>query len=134
MRASNEIVHAPGFVHNTREFWRVVRLRPAPADPAHGLPEQKAWSLRHNAVSLVNYGVLLPFFAAGAVMAWRRRHRVPLALTCGILGYAIVRGVIGGDDRTRMVVDPLIILVAMYAVRRLLDLRHAAGRDDVPAI
>jgi 4-amino-4-deoxy-L-arabinose transferase-like glycosyltransferase len=121
------VVRAPGFFHNTREFWRAVRLRDAPADPAHGLVAQPAWSVRHNLISLVNYGLLLPFFLAGAVFAVRKRHRTALILTGVILSYAIVRGFVGGDDRTRLIVEPQIILVSVYGLRELLKIRSANG-------
>jgi 4-amino-4-deoxy-L-arabinose transferase-like glycosyltransferase len=127
------VIHAPGFVHNTVEFWRVVRLKDAPADPAHGLGPQPAWSRRHNVISVLNYGVLLPFLVVGALIGWRRRHPTVLGLTGTILSYAILRGFLGANDSTRLLVEPFIILVALYGVKELLALRSRAGAEAGPA-
>jgi hypothetical protein len=123
----------PGFLDNSLEFWRVVRLADAPADPSRGIVAQPAWSLRHNLTSVVTYGVLLPFFLAGIGFALWRRHRATLILAGGALSYAFVRGFMTGDDRPRLVIEPLIILVALYGVRELLRLRSAAGGEPTGA-
>jgi len=117
----------PGFVSNEREFWRMVRLADSPADSARGVPAEPAWSLRHNATSLLNYGVLLPFFLVGCGFAWIRRHRAALVLASIVLSYAILRGFLGGGEAARVWVEPLIILVSLYGLNVLLDLRRAAG-------
>ncbi|HEU4930363.1 MAG TPA: glycosyltransferase family 39 protein [Candidatus Krumholzibacteria bacterium] len=123
-------VHKPGFITNEREFWRMVRLTESPAAPASGVPAEPAWSLRHNATSLINYGVLLPFFLVGCGFAWIRRHRAALVVASIVLSYAILRGFLGGGEAARLWVEPLIILVSFYGLKVLLDLRRAAG---VPA-
>jgi hypothetical protein len=49
-------------------------------------------------------------------------------ILCGtIVSYAFVRGFMTGDDRPRLVIEPLIVLVALYGMRELLKLRSAAG-------
>lgn len=125
------VIDKPGFFANEREFWRAVRLEASPADPAHGRPAEPAWSLRHNATSLINYGLLLPFFVVGCVFAVRRRQRAALVLATLVIAYAILRGFLGATDASRLWVEPLIILVAFYGIRVLLDLRTAAG--EMPA-
>lgn len=124
-------IEKPGFFANEREFWRVVRLRPFAGDPRHGLVPEPAWSLRHNATSVLNYGVLLPFFLAGCAFALARRHRAALILASIVVSYAFVRGFVGVSDSARLWVEPLIILVSFYGVKFLLDLRRQAG--EVPA-
>ena len=119
----------PGFLDNSREFWRVVRLAEAPAVPEKSIDAEPAWSLRHNVVSAVTYGVLLPFFVAGAIFAIRRRHRVALILTGAILSYAVLRGFMTGDDRPRLLIEPILILVAIYGMRELLRIRSGAGAN-----
>lgn len=121
------VVKRPGFVHNWSEFWRAVRVRDFAGDPARGLAPELAWSRRHNAVSLLNYGILLPFLVVGVVGAVRRRHRAALVMSGATLAYAIVCGWYGGSDRARLPVEPLIVLVAMYGIWVLLDKRRAAG-------
>jgi 4-amino-4-deoxy-L-arabinose transferase-like glycosyltransferase len=119
----------PGFLENSLEFWRVVRLAGAPADPSRGIAAQPAWSFRHNLTSLMTYGVALPFFIAGIILAIRRRHRPALIIAGTVLSYAFVKGFMTGDDRPRVVVEPLIILLAVYGLYELLKIRNAAGRE-----
>ncbi len=117
----------PGFAVNTLEYWRFARFADAPGNPAVGVRAEPAWSLRHNAASIVNFGVLLPLFVAGAAMGLRRRHRATLVL-CGIVVcHWILRGFLGGSEEARLPVEPLVTLVAFYGLRELLEIRRRAG-------
>ncbi|MDH3197260.1 MAG: glycosyltransferase family 39 protein [Candidatus Krumholzibacteria bacterium] len=105
-----------GLWHNAREFWRVVRSSDSPGDPARGVGPEPAWSLRHNAISLVNYGLLLPFAIAGAVIAVRRRRGVAAVLVGFVVSYFALRLFVGGGERARLPAEPLIILLAFYGL------------------
>ncbi len=115
------------FFSNEREFWRVVRVTEAPGDPARGIPTEPAWSLRHNASSALNFGLVLPFFVVGIVIGLRRRHREALIIGGTAISYAIVRGFVGGSQHARLAAEPLIVLVAFYGLHELLQIRRAAG-------
>ncbi len=128
-RASAAPEGAPGFVHNTVEYWRFARFREAPGNPAIGLRPEPAWSLRHNLATIISFGLLLPFFAAGVAFAWRKRHRAPLVLAGIVACHAILRGFLGGSDEARLPMEPLIILLAFYGLRELLEARRNAGDD-----
>ncbi|HKW15756.1 MAG TPA: glycosyltransferase family 39 protein [Candidatus Krumholzibacteria bacterium] len=123
------VVIEPSFAHNTTEFWRAMRLHPAPADPAHGVTAQPAWSIRHNLVSLVTYGILLPFMLLGIIFALRRKNRTMLILTGSIVSYALFRGFMTGDDRFRLTIEPLIILLAVYGVSEFVKMRNALAPE-----
>ena len=123
----------PGYFDNVREFWRAARFADTPADPARAKQAQPAWSLRHNLVSLITYGLLLPFLLVGMISAIRRRRRTALILTGAIVSYAFVRGFMTGDDRARLVIEPLIVLLAIYGIRELLRIRDDAGKDPADA-
>jgi 4-amino-4-deoxy-L-arabinose transferase-like glycosyltransferase len=116
-----------GFLGNEFEYWRFARLSPATGAPERGVIAEPAWSARHNAATIVNFGILLPFLLAGAMIAWRKRHRVILILSGIILSHAILRGFLGSAEGARLPTEPLIILVAFYGIRKLLDKRNAAG-------
>lgn len=118
---------APGFVRNTVEYWRFARLTESPGNPAIGVRPEPAWSLRHNAAIILNFGILLPFCAAGMALAWRKRHRAALVLAGVVLSHALVRGVLGGSEEARLPVEPFVILLAFYGLRELLEMRRAAG-------
>ena len=127
------VFEKPGFLANEREFWRVVRLKDAPGDAKHGLPPEPAWSLRHNAASVLNYAILLPFFVAGCAFACARRQRAALVLGSIVIAYAIMRGFVGVAGVPRLCVEPLIIVVGFYGLKVLLDMRRAAGEVPAPA-
>lgn len=126
-------IERPGFFANERAFWRVVRVSDSPGDPTRGLPPEPAWSLRHNVTNVLNFGVLLPFFLAGLFLAWKRRHRAALVLGSIVVSYALLSGFIGIGGPSRFVVEPMIILVAIYGVKVLFDMRRAAGEPEARA-
>ncbi len=131
--ASALVVVQPSFAHNSMEFWRAMRIKDAPADPAHGIAAEPAWSLRHNLIYLATYGALLPFLVIGAFSAVRNRHRATMIITGAIASYALLRGFMTGDDRFRLTVGPLIILLAIYGMRELVRLRekHAPEPGEI---
>ncbi len=106
---------------NAAEFWRIARFRgeSPPAGTAAGAdsvrpPLERAWSPRHNLASIVNYGVLLPFFLVGIVYAIRKRNREAVMLATVVAVYFLMRVYLGGSEPSRLAVDPLIIVLAFY--------------------
>ena len=111
------------FQVNSAEFWRFARFRgeelPEGVDSAAGTTDrflQPAWSLRHNLVSIFNYGLMLPFFIVGVVFAVRNRERTALMLAVITAAYFFMRAYLGGNERTRLPIDPLVILLAFYGI------------------
>ncbi|MFQ5510239.1 MAG: glycosyltransferase family 39 protein [Candidatus Krumholzibacteriia bacterium] len=102
---------------NTTEFWRVTRTGESSVTPTGDRPPaEPAWSLRHNLISAVSYGLLLPFFLLGIILAVRTRNRTALMIVATALYYFLMRAYLGGSERARLVADPLIVLVAFYGV------------------
>jgi len=103
---------------NAVEFWRVARFRDAAEEPGKpaGWPRERAWSLRHNVASILNYGIMLPFFIAGVAYALRTRSRTGLMLVAVVVVYFFMRMYLGGSELRRLPVDPLIIVVGFYGV------------------
>lgn len=110
---------------NSYEFWRFARPNDTalPAFEAEriGSPIRPAWSLRHNLASAIGFGLLLPFFAAGLVAAVKRRQRQVLLIAATIIYYFLLRTYIGGSERARLPVEPLITLIAFYGVQVIVD-------------
>jgi hypothetical protein len=127
------LAHADGFVPNSIEFWRVVRLHDTPGDPARSIREEPAWSLRHNLVNTANFGVLLPFFAVGIVLAFVRRNRAALVLTLLIASCYLTCAFVGAVESSRLPVEPLVILVAIYGFYEVLRaVRRPAAAASTP--
>ncbi len=103
---------------NTVEFWRVTRFVDSPSKGSGNTVRggKPAWSLRHNLISTVSYGLLLPFFVFGMILAIRKRNRTALMIAATILTYYVMRAYLGGSERARLAADPLIVLMAFYAV------------------
>lgn len=120
---------------NALEFWRFARLRgPEPAGGASAPPDAStrrsggpAWSARHNLVSVLNYGILLPFFLAGIAFALRRRDRAGLMLAAVTAVYFLMRAYLGGSERARLPVEPLIVLLAFYGIWGVVGLIRREG-------
>jgi len=130
---AEHVVRRPGFVENTVDYWRVARFHESPGDPSIGIRPEPAWSLRHNAATLLNIGILLPFFVAGIAFALKKRKRSALVLAGIVICHALLRGWLGGTDEARLPVEPFIILLGFYGLRELLDLRangHTAQETD----
>ena len=127
------VFEKPGFLANEREFWRVVRL-PGSAGRAseHG-------PARARVVAAAQRGQRLelcratPFFVVGCAFAVTRRQRAALVLGSIVIAYAFMRGFIGVAGVPRLCVEPLIIGVAFYGLKVLLDMRRAAGEVPAPA-
>ncbi len=121
-----------GFWRNSLEYWRVMRLRDHTVGVANG-PDRvlPAWSFRHNAISLVTYGVLLPFFLVGVWVSVRNRNRTTLVLSIAVAGMYLIRAFYGGSPHTRLPAEPLIILLAFYGVTHLVrEYRNRRARVD----
>ncbi|NIM19130.1 MAG: hypothetical protein GTO51_01975 [Candidatus Latescibacteria bacterium] len=112
------------FRSNTVEFWRVTRFRAEELSEqarASGRTGEKAWSLRHNLINMVSYGLLLPLFALGIIFAIREKNRVGLVIAATTFIYCAIRVWSFGSERARLPVEPFIILLAFYAVFQIID-------------
>jgi len=124
---------SPGFVHNSVEFWRVMRLSDSPGDPYRGIRPEPAWSTRHNVINLINFGILLPFMVAGCAFGRQRRNLSSLVLMGGMIVWWVVRGFVGANERARLPVEPLVILLAFYGAMLLLSrVRTRAPETESP--
>jgi 4-amino-4-deoxy-L-arabinose transferase-like glycosyltransferase len=118
----------PGFWWNTVELWRVVKLHESAEPTADGgIRAEPPWSTRHNLISIVNYGLLLPFFLLGIWRSVRNRNQAGLVMTGAVLFYYLIRGIYGGGATERLLMEPLIILLAFYAIIDLYS-RYRGGR------
>jgi len=103
----------PPIGHNSVELWRAARLRAVPG-------EEPPWSVRHNLISIAQYGLLIPFFLLGMYLSFRKRNTAGLVMTVAIGGYYLIRALYGGSERARGLVEPMMILLAFYGIVNLI--------------
>ncbi len=89
-------------LHKLKRFWNVF-------------PKT---TYRDKVISLLSYGVLLPFFLIGMVFALQR-HQKPWLLFFWILNFCIVTLIAHGSTRFRMPVEPVVILLGSLALESL---------------
>lgn len=127
-----QIAHPGGVVQNSIEFWRVTHFgagRLGSSDARHTEP---AWSLRHNLVNIATFGVLLPFALAGVALAWRRRRRAGLVIAGVIVMQWLVYALLGATERSRLPIEPLVILLAFYGLTGVVGaIRSGRNADAV---
>jgi 4-amino-4-deoxy-L-arabinose transferase-like glycosyltransferase len=116
----------PGqYQRNAVEYWRVTRFKGedtgGQAVTSNGRLPEKAWSLRHNVINIVLFGLLLPFFVIGIIYAFRDNERTGQLITLTVVGCFLIRLFYGGSEHTRLPVEPFIILLAFYGLFRLID-------------
>ncbi len=109
------------------EFWRVVRLRPT---PRAGAPAEPAWSLRHNVISLLQYGLLLPLAALAVWRGLRRRDRAVTGLATGVLAWFVVCTIWGGGEAARLPVEPILILLGVHGAFEAFARGAGSGVSD----
>ena len=117
--------HPSGFAQNSIEFWRVTRLRGTEENRERGLRAEPPWSFRHNLINVVNFGVLLPFAAWGALLAFRRRNRAGMAMVLVIATYFLMHAFMGASERIRLPIEPLVILLAFFGFFQMLGMRRS---------
>lgn len=115
---------------NVAEFWRFARFHD---EPLPGLTDQEgkpavrpAWSVRHNVIGILSYGIPIPFFLLGLALVLVDRNRFGIMLGVMTVAYFLVRVYLGGSERARLPIEPLVIVLAFYGVAGLLRLRRGS--------
>lgn len=101
-------------LYDFTEFYRVFRFRGEVRNNSNTW--ERPWSAFHNWSSILMYGTLVPFFIFGY---WRiLRHRMVEAyiLVLPVLAHTLLHVLKWGRDRYRTPIEPMLIIVAMYAL------------------
>jgi 4-amino-4-deoxy-L-arabinose transferase-like glycosyltransferase len=109
---------------NSTEFWRVTRMGTAADADSASRPISRSgpWSLRHNIISIASYGALLPFFILGIVTVFARKNRAGMIIAATALYYYLIRLFFGGSEKARLQIEPLIILLAFFAIFEIVQM------------
>jgi len=82
---------------------------------------EEGYSTGHNVISLLQYGVLLPFAFIGAVSIFSRRMKPAYLMIFVLLLHMLLHLVTFGIERYRHPVDALIIIVSLFGAKLCLD-------------
>lgn len=101
--------------YNTINLWRAWSLKPYLY--ATGYATEGPWSLSHNLVSVLQFGLLQPFFFVGVIRGLWRKNRMVVIVSSIVLANWITHAVLTfGIPRYRLPIDPLIICVSFYFI------------------
>jgi len=100
-----------------REFWRPFRFR----YEYRPFPDCRFayWSMQHNAVSIVCYGLLLPFMVFGIVHLLLKRNKLVWFLTFPLVIQTLLHVLQWARTRYRNPIDAFVIVIAFYGLVQL---------------
>jgi len=100
--------------YNLREFWRPFTLRgfytPFPAC------KFRIWSLRHNLISIISYGALLPFVLIGIIKMIGDKNRNLWFFILPLFFHTLAHNVVWGNYRYRIPMDSFLIILGAYGI------------------
>lgn len=100
------------------EFWRPVRLEGN--FYGHGFRYMEAWSLRQAFFSIIQYGLLIPFFILSVFYVFRYPQPVVVFLISTIAIHFVIHAFLAhAITRYRYPIDPLIILLAFWTFSKV---------------
>jgi len=99
---------------NFRELWRPFMLHAIYKPFTNcGL---MYWSLRHNIVSILSYGLLLPFAVTGAILMVVKKDRIVWVFLIPIFFHTLTHLFSWGEYRYRIPVDTFVIILGAYSL------------------
>ena len=102
-----------------KEFYLVARFRD---EVVAGTGEPRlAWSLAHNLASVLQYGVLIPFFAYGLFAIVRRKVKPAYLFVLVVAVQTGMHALKWGLPRFRVPIEPVLIIVAFYGLMCIID-------------
>lgn len=91
------------------------------------------WSLRHNAASIIFYGIFLPFYLAGLALLIRRKAWPALLISLIPIIHSIMHAyMVWPLERYRSPITFIIVMVGVWAFLNFLVWCRLGGRDDNP--
>jgi hypothetical protein len=76
----------------------------------------KPWSLKHNLSSILNYGILLPFFFFGIFILIKNRNKYWLIIILPIIVHFVLHALTFGLQRYRYPIDAFIIIIGTFGI------------------
>jgi 4-amino-4-deoxy-L-arabinose transferase-like glycosyltransferase len=101
-------------LYDLTEFYRAFRFRGEVRNNSNVW--ERAWSPMHNWTSILGYGILIPFFLLGYWLILTRRMTGAYVLVAPVVAHTILHVLKWGRYRYRIPIEPLLILVAFFAI------------------
>jgi hypothetical protein len=101
-------------LYDFTEFYRIFRFRGEVRSDSNTW--ERPWSAFHNWTSILGYGVLVPFFILGFWLILSKRMTVAYVLVVPVLAHTTLHVVKWGRDRYRAPIEPVLIIVAFFAM------------------
>jgi len=103
-----------------KELWRPFRF--SNMWVSEGFRPEGKWSFSHNISIILTYGLLLPFFLIGLYFCFKERNEsLPILFGIVIIHTIIHTAFVLSQNRYRIPIDVIIIVVAFYGLTQLLS-------------
>lgn len=99
---------------NLKELWRSFMT--------HGIYRRfpgcrfESWSLRHNLVSIIFYGLLLPFVVIGVIAMAINKNKAIWFFILPVFLHALIHTFVWGEYRYRVPIDSFLIILGGYGI------------------
>ncbi len=102
-------------IYNFTELWQPVRLT-STYRPFNDCRFEKAWSLKHNLLSFLSFGILLVPMLFGIVSLFREKNKWLLFLITPIILQTVLHVLMWGKERYRIPIDSFVIILGCYGM------------------
>lgn len=100
------------------DFYTPVRFKYSMI--ASGFLLKRPWSLKHNIISLLTYGLLIPLFIIGIINGIKNKQKIILFFSFIIFVHTFLHVVLTYTvQRYRIPIDPFIIIISFYGLTNL---------------
>lgn len=112
-----------------KELWRPFRF--SNMWVSEGFRPEGKWSFSHNISIILTYGLLLPFFLIGLYFCFKERNESFLILFGIVIIHTIIHTTfVLSQNRYRIPIDVIIIVIAFYGLTQLLSKTNVSKRVE----
>lgn len=104
--------------YNTAALWRIANFHPTLLYPRY--VRFGPSSIKHNLITIFQFGLLIPFFLIGSYIGFRNKNSIIILSLMIIIANWFIHAVLTyAIERYRLPIDPLIIIVSFYGLNHL---------------
>jgi len=107
------------WVADFKQFWRPFRFSGGFIGDGYRFVGP-SWSLKHNLVSCLNYGWILPFFIIGILIILKNKDKYGIFITLIIVIHTCIHVILAyALRRYRIPIDAFVMIIAFYGLQQL---------------